>query len=106
MNLQKMMQQAQNLQGKIAQMQAKLEAEETEGTSGGGMVKVVLTGKRQCRKVSVDPSLVNPAEKDMLEDLLIAAFNDATSKVESHFTEEMAKVAGQMGLPPGLKLPF
>ena len=106
MNLQKMMQQAQAMQSKIMDAQKKLEEEETEGSSGGGMVKVTLTGKRVCKKLSIDAKLVDPNDKEMLEDLVIAAFNDAVNKIETRFGEEMGKASSGMGLPPGIKLPF
>jgi DNA-binding YbaB/EbfC family protein len=101
-----MMQQAQSLQNKIGEMQKKLESEESEGTSGGGMVKVVLSGKHECKRLTIDPKLIDPNDKEMLEDLIIAAFNDARAKVETNYTEQMSKVAGSMGLPAGMKLPF
>ena len=106
MNIQKMMKQAQELQGKIADMQGKLEEEESEGSSGGGMIRVVLNGKGVMKKINIDPKLIDPSEKEMLEDLIIAAFNDAKARVESNYTEQMGKIAGGMGLPPGMKLPF
>lgn len=106
MNFQKMMKQAQEMQEKIGQMQAKLEEEETEGSSGGGMVKVVMNGKGFVRKLHVDAKLVDPNEKEMMEDLIVAALNDAKTRVETTFTEQMSKIAGSMGLPPGMKLPF
>ena len=106
MNLQKMLKQAQEMQGKIAEMQAKLEEEETQGSSGGGLVKVTLNGKGALKALSIDPSLLKEDEKDMLEDLIIAAFNDTKDKVEAQLSEEMSKVAGGMGLPPSVNLPF
>lgn len=106
MNFQKMMKQAAEMQSKINEMQAKLEEEETEGSSGGGMVKVVMNGKGFTKKITIDPKAIDPSEKEMLEDLVMAAFNDAKTKVESNFSDEMGKVASGMGLPPGMKLPF
>jgi DNA-binding YbaB/EbfC family protein len=106
MNIQKMMKQAQEMQNKIGEMQAELETRETEGTAGGGMVKVTLNGKGNMLKLSIDDSLVDKDEKDVLEDLIIAAFNDAKAKVEETFNEEMGKVAGGMGLPKDFKMPF
>lgn len=106
MNIQKMMKQAQEMQQKIADMQAKLEEEETESESGGGLVVIRLNGKGIMKKLHIDAKLIDPNEKEMLEDLIIAAFNDAKTKVEANFTEQMAKIAGGMGLPPGMKLPF
>ena len=106
MNLQKMMKQAQEVQSKMGEMQARLEEEETEGSSGGGMVKIVLTGKGAARRLQIDASLINPTEKDMLEDLVVAAINDAKTKVDNRAAQEMSKLAGGLGLPPGVKLPF
>ncbi len=106
MNIQKMMKQAQEMQNKIASMQARLEEEESEGSSGGGMVVVTMNGKGVAKKLSIDKSLIDPNEKEMLEDLVIAAFNDAKGKVEANMNDQMAKIAGGMGLPPGMKLPF
>jgi DNA-binding YbaB/EbfC family protein len=106
MNLQKMLKQAQDMQSKIAEVQAKLETEETEGSSGGGMVVVRLNGKGQMLKLALDPKLIDPSEKEMLEDLIVAAFNDAKGKVETSFSDQMNKVAGNLGLPPGFKMPF
>ena len=106
MNIQQVMKQAQQMQSKIAELQAKLEAEETEGSSGGGMVVVVLNGKSQMLRIKIDPSLLDPSEVEVLEDLIIAAYNDAKDKVESNFTQQMEKIAGSMGLPPGFKMPF
>jgi DNA-binding YbaB/EbfC family protein len=106
MNFQKMMKQAQEMQSKISEMQAKLEEEETEGSSGGGMVTLTMNGKGFLRKIHIDTKLIDPNEKEMLEDLIIAAVNDAKTRVESNFTDQMGKIAGSMGLPAGMKLPF
>lgn len=106
MNIQKMMKQAQDMQNKIAAMQAKLEEEETEGSSGGGMVVVSMSGKGLVKKLNIDKSLIDPNDKDMLEDLIVAAFNDAKNKVETNVSEQMAKITSGMGLPAGMKLPF
>jgi len=106
MNIQKMMKQAQQMQQKIQDLQAKAETKEFEGTSGGGMVKATMNGKGVALKLSVDASLVDAEEKDMMEDLIIAAFNDAKSQSEHMREQEMANVTGGMGLPSGMKLPF
>ncbi len=106
MNIQKMMKQAQEMQNKIASMQAKLEEEETEGSSGGGMVVVRVNGKGNVKKLSIDKGLIDPSEKEMLEDLIVAAFNDAKNKIDATIGEQMAKITGGLGLPPGMKLPF
>jgi nucleoid-associated protein EbfC len=105
-NLGQMMKQAQQMQERMAELQAKLDAVELTGASGGGLVQVTLTGKGQMRKLKIDRSLVDPAEIEVLEDLILAAFNDARARVESHVGEEMSKLTGGLNLPPGLKLPF
>ena len=106
MNIQKMMKQAQEMQQKISTLQAKLEEEESEGSSGGGMVVVRMNGKGLMKKITLDAKLMDPSEKEMLEDLIVAAHNDAKSKIEAHVNEQMGKIAGGLNLPPGMKLPF
>lgn len=106
MNFQKFMKQAQDMQTKFQEMQSRLEEEETEGASGGGMVKMVLNGKGVIKKIAIDPELMKPEEKEVLEDLLIAAFSDAKAKADNNANEQMGKLAGGLGLPPGFKLPF
>jgi nucleoid-associated protein EbfC len=105
-NFGQMMKQAQQMQAKMAEMQAQLENVEMTGASGGGMVQVTVGGKGELRKIKIDKSLVDPEEVEVLEDLIIAAFNDAKGRVEQHVAEEMAKLTGGLKLPPGLKLPF
>ena len=104
-NLGQMLKQAQEVQAKMAEMQEKLMAIELSGASGGGMVKVTLTGKHVMRSLKIDPSLINPNDSAMLEDLIIAAYNDAKAKVDTYMSEEMAKITGGMQLPPGMTLP-
>jgi len=105
-NLGQMMKQAQQMQAKIAEMQAALEQAEVTGQSGAGMVEVTLSGKGELRRVKVDPSLLKPEEAEMLEDLLVAAHADAKAKMDAHVQDEMRKVTGDLALPPGMKLPF
>jgi nucleoid-associated protein EbfC len=105
-NLGNMLKEAQKLQSRMAEMQAKLDTIEVAGAAGGGMVSVTLNGKGEMRKVKIDPSLVEPGEIEILEDLVVAAFNDAKTKVEAHVQDEMSKLTGGMNLPAGLKLPF
>lgn len=105
-NLGQMMKQAQAMQEKLAAMQAGLERHEVTGQSGGGMVQATLNGKGQVRRLKIDPKLVDPNDVGMLEDLLVAAVNDAKAKVEAHVAEEMSKLTGGLQLPPGMKLPF
>lgn len=105
-NLTEMLKQAQSLQGRMAEMQAKLEAHEVTGAAGGGMVTVVLNGKGEMRRVGIDPSLMQPAEAGVLEDLIVAAHRDAKGKVEAFMAEQMSQMTGGLPLPPGFKMPF
>jgi DNA-binding YbaB/EbfC family protein len=105
-NLGNMLKQAQQMQTRMAEMQAKLEATEVEGQAGAGMVKVKLTGKGDLRRVTIDPSLMTADDREVLEDLIVAAHADAKQKVEATMAEEMQKATAGMGLPAGLKLPF
>lgn len=102
MNIQTMMKQAQALQAKVAKIQAELKTREMIGTSGGGKVKVTMTGAHEVTAISIDPEVVNPEEADLLEDLVVVALNDARGKVDKMIEEEMGRVTGGMGLPPGL----
>jgi hypothetical protein len=104
-NIGQMMKQAQMMQENMRRMQEQFGTMDVEGQSGSGMVKVVMTCKHEVRRVSIDPSLVGE-DKDMLEDLLVAAINDAARKVEATVQEKMGALTAGMGLPPGLKLPF
>jgi nucleoid-associated protein EbfC len=105
-NLAGMMKQAQQMQSKMQEMQTKLESMELTGEAGAGLVKVVLNGKGDMRKITLDPKIVDPADTEMLEDLILAATRDAKAKVESAAADEMQKVTGGLQLPPGMKLPF
>jgi len=93
------------MQENMQKMQAQLATVEVEGQSGAGMVKVVMTCRHDVKRVSIDPSLIGD-DKDMLEDLIAAAVNDAVRKVEATTQEKMGGFTAGMGLPPGLKLPF
>ncbi|MCC7283423.1 MAG: YbaB/EbfC family nucleoid-associated protein [Acetobacteraceae bacterium] len=104
-NLGNMLKQAQEVQTRMAEMQARLSAMEVSGQSAAGMVSATLSGKGEVRKVKIDASLVDPAEVEVLEDLIVAAINDARARAEAAMAEEMAKVTGGLSLPPGLKLP-
>jgi DNA-binding YbaB/EbfC family protein len=104
MNLMKMMKQAQELQGRMQQMQEELAALQVEGQSGGGLVKVTLNGKMEARAVKIDPSLLKPEDAEVVEDLILAAFQDAKSKAEAAMQQKMQEVTGGLPLPPGLKL--
>jgi len=103
-NIMSMMKQAQELQSKMAELQVELETMEMEGTSGGGLVKVFLTGKGSMTRLSIDPSLFKPDEAEILEDLVIAAHNDAKQKAEKTMAEKMQALTSGLPLPPGLKL--
>ena len=105
-NLGNMMKQAQQFQAKMQEMQAQLDKVEMTGQSGGGTVQIVLSGKNDVKKISIDKVLMDPQEVEVLEDLLLAAFNDAKQKVEAHAAAEMQKLTGGLQLPPGIKLPF
>lgn len=98
-----MMKQAQALQQRFQEAQEKVNLVEAEGQSGGGMVKVTLNGKGIAKSVRIDPSLADPKDVGMLEDLVLAAINDARVKVDARVSDEMAKVTGGLPLPPGMK---
>ena len=104
MDLMKMMKQAQEIQGRMQKMQEDLVALEVVGQSGAGLVKVTLNGKLEVRALKIDPSLIKPDEAEMLEDLILAAFQDAKGKAEAAVQAKMQEVTGGLSLPPGLKL--
>ncbi len=111
MNIQKMMKQVQDMQNKLAGLQDKMADMEIEGKSGGGMVKVVLTGKGEVKKIMIDDKNFSDTasfseDLRVVEDLLIAAFNDAKSKVEDEYNNQVSSLTGGLALPPGIKLPF
>jgi nucleoid-associated protein EbfC len=101
-----MMKQAAQLQAKMQELQAELDRTEVEGTAGGGMVTVTLTAKGEMKGAKVDDSLMKPGEKEILEDLLVAAHADARRKAESVMQEKMKSLTGGLQLPPGMKPPF
>src|SRR3974390_892329 len=100
-----LMKQAAQLQSKMQAMQAELDTIEVEGTAGGGMVSVKLTAKGELKGIKVDDSLMQPSEKEILEDLLVAAHADARRKAEGVMQEKMKSLTGGLPLPPGLNLP-
>jgi DNA-binding YbaB/EbfC family protein len=100
-----LMKQAQQMQDNMKRMQDELGSIEVEGQAGAGMVKIIMTCKHEVKRVSIDPSLLAD-DKDMLEDLVAAAMNDAVRRVESTVQEKMAGMTSGLGLPPGFKLPF
>ena len=105
-NLGQMMKQAQEMQSKMDEMQSKLAEMEMIGSSGAGMIEVTLSGKSDVRKIKIDPAVINPSDPEVLEDLIVAAFNDAKSKVDAKVGDRMSEMTGGMQLPPGFKLPF
>ena len=105
-NLDEIMAMAQNVQAELEKAQASLDTVEVEGVSGGGLVKVKASAKGRIISIGIDDSLMQVAEKQMLEDLLAAAFNDARAKADAVSGTEMQKMAGGLQLPPGFKLPF
>jgi len=105
-NLGQMMKQIQGMQSQMTEMQAALEQSEMTGQSGGGMVNVTLSGKGEMRRLKIDPKLLDPAEVEVLEDLILAATKDAKAKVDQHVASEMSRLTGGLPLPPGMKLPF
>jgi len=102
----KMMKQAQEMQGKMEQMQEDLNDIMVTGESGAGLVKATATAKGELKGLNIDPSIFNGDDKEVVEDLILAAIKDAQSKAQERTQEEMAKMAEGLGLPPGMKLPF
>lgn len=106
MDFNKLMKQAQEMQGKMKAMQEELEKKEYEGKSGGGLVVVKINGKMALKSINIDKSIINPDESEILEDLIVAAFSDAKKKAEEEGGDTMKDAFGGMGLPPGFKFPF
>jgi len=102
----KMMKQAQEMQGKMAQMQEDLENIMVEGVSGAGLVKATATAKGELKGLDIDPSIFNGDDKEVVEDLILAAIKDAQGKATERAHEEMGKMSEGLGLPPGMNLPF
>ncbi len=102
MNIAKMMSQAKAMQDKMQAMQEKMGGEIVEGAAGGGLVKVSMTCKGACQSITLDPSVVVASEKEMLEDLLKAAINDAKSKADTKMADETQKMMSELGIPPGM----
>ena len=100
------MKKAQAMQAKLQETQEELSRVEVHGASGGGMVKVTMTGKGDLKSLDIDPSLLTPSDKGMVEDLIVAAFADARSKAESAAADKMQELTAGLPLPPGMKLPF
>jgi len=104
-NLSQLLRQAQAMQANMQKAQDELASIEVEGTAGGGMVRVLVTCKHEVKRVTIEPALLGD-DKEMLEDLIAAAFNDARIKVERTVQEKLSAVTGGLALPGGLKLPF
>lgn len=104
MDMMKLMKQAQQMQAKVTAMQAELELAETEGQAGAGMVKVTLNGKGVMKAIAIDPSMMKEDEKEILEDLIIAAHNDAMQKNSRMMEEKMKSATAGLPIPPGMKL--
>ena len=105
-NFNNMIKQAQDLQKKMAEAQEKVETLEAEGISGGGIVKITINGKNNVTSVNIDETAIDKNEKEILEDLIFAAFNDARDKIQRKIADEMSSLTGGIKLPPGMKLPF
>jgi len=106
MNINKLIKQAQEVQTRITEMQSKIGDMEIEGQSGAGMVKIIITGKGEMKKIAIDPKMITPDEKEILEDLIVAAFNDAKRKADTETENRMNEVTGGLQLPPGMKFPI
>lgn len=105
-NLSEMLKKAQEMQSKMGDMQAELDRVEVEGTAGAGMVKVILTAKGDMKSVTIDPSLFSSEEKEVVEDLIVAAHKQAREKAAEAMQERMKDLTGGLDLPPGFKMPF
>jgi DNA-binding YbaB/EbfC family protein len=106
MNIEELMKAAQNVQDQLSKAQSTLDAVEVEGSAGGGLVTIKASAKGRIISVSIDDSLMQPSEKQMLEDLVAAAINDARAKADVASQQEMGKLTAGLPLPPGFKLPF
>jgi DNA-binding YbaB/EbfC family protein len=102
----KLMQQAKQMQEKLGEAQERVAQIEAEGAAGAGMVRAAVTGKGELKRLSIDESLMTPGDREVLEDLVVAAVNDAQAKAQEAAQAEMAKLTEGMALPPGMKLPF
>ena len=101
-----MMKQAKVLQERMEALQQEIALTDNAGRAGGGLVTVVMTGKSEMKKIHIDPSLLKPEEAEILEDLIVAAANDARARAEAALAEKMREMTGGLQLPPGMKLPF
>jgi DNA-binding YbaB/EbfC family protein len=101
-----MMKQAKELQDRMQRLQEEVAALTIEGSAGGGLIKVAVNGKSEMKNIKIDPSLLKPDEAEILEDLIVAAINDARGKAEQKLADKMRELTGGLALPPGMKLPF
>ena len=104
-DINKIMQQAQEMQNKMAEIQENLSSIEISGDSGGGVVEITLSGKGDAKKVKIDHSVYDSKDTEVLEDLIVAAINDARIKLEQRISEEISKITGGLKLPPGMNFP-
>ena len=105
-NISQIMKQAKAMQEKMAEVQKKVEEAEVQGSSGGNSVVVIMNGKHELKKIKIEPGLLDKNEVEVLEDLIVAAMNDATKKISENMSNELGSMSSGMGLPPGMKLPF
>lgn len=105
-DMMEMMKRAKQLQERMEALQQEVAALEVEGKAGGGLVTVVMTGKSEMKRIHIDPSLLKPEEAEILEDLIVAAVNDARTHAEAALADRMREMTGGLQLPPGMKLPF
>ncbi len=105
-NFAQFMKQAQKMQAQVSDAQEKVKTIEASGESGGGMVSMVLNGKGQMKSITIDPQLLKDNDTEILEDLIIAAYNDAFQKADTAANKEMEKAGAGLNLPPGMNLPF
>ncbi len=105
-NISQIMKQAKAMQEKMAEVQKKVEEAEVQGSSGGKAVVVTVNGKHELKEIKIDPNLLDKNEVEVLEDLIVAAMNDATKKISENMSNELGSMSSGMGLPPGMKLPF
>lgn len=105
-NMGNMMKQVQMVQERMQKVQEECDAMECTGEAGAGLVKVTINGKHEARKLEIDPSIFNEEDKEMCEDLIVAAFNDATRRIDEQRQEKMSSITAGLPIPPGFKLPF
>jgi len=101
-NMGKMMKQVQKMQEEVLKMQGELQQRTMEASSGGGMVRITVNGRKEVESIAIDPAAIDPADPEMLQDMLVAAFNEALRKVDEMTEKEMKKITGGLGLPPGM----